>query len=667
MKPREKKFVQHNAPQSIFVLAILVILGLIFYYSKEKSSIAISEKRFEAMMLNQEVKSVTLITNQHLVEVALKADALKKEHYQKELAGRTAWKSSSGVVYTFRIPNFDIFDKKFAEIEAKMDPETRIGYICEERSEPASFINWSFLLTLFLIYWFFIRKPGNGMAGPGTQLFNMNTLKATIFDKDNQLKVTFQDVAGMKEAKEEVKEVVDFLKMPEKFTMLGGKIPKGVLLVGPPGTGKTLLAKAVAGEAGVPVICLSGSDFVEMFVGIGAARVRDLFKKAKEKAPCIIFIDEIDAVGRTRGKANMPGVNDERENTLNSLLVEMDGFSTNSGVIVIGATNRAEVLDPALLRPGRFDRQVTIDNPDVVDREAIIRCHSKRLKLERHIRIKQLAEQTPGFSGADLSNMCNEAALIAARKNRKFVTMSDFHAAIDRIIGGLEKKNKLISPEEKKIVAYHEAGHAIAGWFLEHAHPLVKVSIIPRGIAALGYAQYLPKEQFVYQENQLLDELAMALGGRAAEELIFGKISTGALNDLERTTKLAYSMVTIYGMNPKVGHLSFHNSKQADYTFTKPYSEKTAYTIDEEVKAIIDRAYERVKALLKEKIDKLTLLAEALLVRETILKSDLERLIGKRFAKEANEVAVEDGSQALPSEVQADDVEATSPTSNDVA
>lgn len=667
MKPREKKFVQHNAPQSIFVLAILVILGLIFYYSKEKSSIPISEKRFEAMMLNQEVKSVTLITNQHLVEVALKADALKKEHYQKELAGRTAWKSSSGVVYTFRIPNFDIFDKKFAEIEAKMDPETRIGYICEERSEPASFINWSFLLTLFLIYWFFIRKPGNGMAGPGTQLFNMNTLKATIFDKDNQLKVTFQDVAGMKEAKEEVKEVVDFLKMPEKFTMLGGKIPKGVLLVGPPGTGKTLLAKAVAGEAGVPVICLSGSDFVEMFVGIGAARVRDLFKKAKEKAPCIIFIDEIDAVGRTRGKANMPGVNDERENTLNSLLVEMDGFSTNSGVIVIGATNRAEVLDPALLRPGRFDRQVTIDNPDVVDREAIIRCHSKRLKLERHIRIKQLAEQTPGFSGADLSNMCNEAALIAARKNRKFVTMSDFHAAIDRIIGGLEKKNKLISPEEKKIVAYHEAGHAIAGWFLEHAHPLVKVSIIPRGIAALGYAQYLPKEQFVYQENQLLDELAMALGGRAAEELIFGKISTGALNDLERTTKLAYSMVTIYGMNPKVGHLSFHNSKQADYTFTKPYSEKTAYTIDEEVKAIIDRAYERVKALLKEKIDKLTLLAEALLVRETILKSDLERLIGKRFAKEANEVAVEDGSQALPSEVQADDVEATSPTSNDVA
>ena len=373
----------------------------------------------------------------------------------------------------------------------------------------------------------------------------------------------------------------------------------------------------------------------------------------------------------TRGKANMPGVNDERENTLNSLLVEMDGFSTNSGVIVIAATNRPEVLDPALLRPGRFDRQVTIDNPDVVDREAIIRCHSKRLKLERHIRIKQLAEQTPGFSGADLSNMCNEAALIAARKNRKFVTMHDFHAAIDRIIGGLEKKNKLISPEEKKIVAYHEAGHAIAGWFLEHAHPLVKVSIVPRGIAALGYAQYLPKEQFIYQENQLLDELAMALGGRAAEELIFGKISTGALSDLERTTKLAYSMVTVYGMNPKVGHLSFHNGKQVDYTFTKPYSEQTAYAIDEEVKAIIEGAYQRVKELLKEKIDKLTLLAEALLVRETIFKSDLERLIGKRFAKEVKEIPAEDepspeSSQAPPTEAQLDSSQEISPLTNDL-
>lgn len=634
MKPNEQKFSQLNTPQSFFFLAILAILALLFYYNKDQGATTISQKRFEKMMLDRDVKSVTLITNQHLVEVVLKDSASEKEIYQKELAAKPSWKSGNRLIYVFRVPSFDIFDKNFKKIEEKMDPEARLGYTSEERSEPSSFINWSFLLPVFLIYWFFIRKPGNGMSGPGAQLFNMNTFKATFFDKNNQVKITFQDVAGMKEAKEEVKEVVDFLKTPEKFTVLGGKIPKGVLLVGPPGTGKTLLAKAVAGEANTPFICISGSDFVEMFVGVGAARVRDLFKKAKEKAPCIIFIDEIDAVGRARGKANMPGVNDERENTLNSLLVEMDGFSTNSGVIIIGATNRPEVLDAALLRPGRFDRQVSIDIPDIIDREAIIKCHSKGLKLERHIRIRQLAEQTPGFSGADLSNMCNEAALIAARKSRKFVTMTDFHAAIDRIVGGLEKKNKLISPEEKKIVAYHEAGHAIAGWFLEHAHPLIKVSIVPRGIAALGYAQYLPKEQFLYQEDQLLDELTMALGGRAAEEIVFGKISTGALSDLERITKLAYSMVTVYGMNPKVGHLSFHNSKQTDYSFTKPYSEKTAYTIDEEVKIIIANAYERAKSLLQDKINELTLLAEALLAKETIFKADLERLIGKRLSPE---------------------------------
>ncbi|TDG94957.1 ATP-dependent zinc metalloprotease FtsH [Cardinium endosymbiont of Culicoides punctatus] len=641
MQKKEKSNLQHNA-QSIFFLIIATILGLLIYYGRDQGIIFISEKRFEKMMLEQDVKSITLITNQHLVEVTIKDDALKKESYQKELAGRPAWKKSHRFIYAFRIPSFEIFDKNFKELEAKLSPEDRIGYMSEERSEPGSFINWSFLLTLFLIYWFFIRKSGSGIAGPGGQFFSMNTLKTTIFDKDNKIKVTFQDVAGMKEAKEELKEMVDFLKTPEKFTSLGGKIPKGVLLIGPPGTGKTLLAKAVAGEANVPFICLSGSDFVEMFVGIGAARVRDLFKKAKEKAPCIVFIDEIDAVGRARGKANMPGVNDERENTLNSLLVEMDGFSTNSGVVIIAATNRPEVLDSALLRPGRFDRQVSIDNPDIIDREAIIKYHSKQLKLEKHIRIKQLAEQTPGFSGADLANMCNEAALIAARKNKRFVTMVDFQAAIDRIIGGLEKRNKVISPAEKRIVAYHEAGHAIAGWFLEHAHPLIKVSIVPRGTAALGYAQYLPKEQFIYQEEELLDEMAMALGGRAAEELIFGKISTGALSDLERTTKLAYSMVTIYGMNPKVGHLSFYNSKQTDYAFTKPYSEKTAYAIDEEVRNIIDAAYERVKALLKDNMDKLMLLAEALLARETLFKSDLERLIGKRF------VSISDTKNAAP-------------------
>ncbi|AWN81450.1 ATP-dependent zinc metalloprotease FtsH [Candidatus Cardinium hertigii] len=636
MQQKEKNFT-YNKAQCIFILLALALSGLVLYISQEQHVIPISEKRFEKMMLDQEVKSVALITNQQLVEVTLKEEALAKEDHQKEIKEKIIWKTSSQVVYTFRIPSIEIFDRNFKDIESKIDPSIRIGYLSEERSKPYSFINWSFLFTLFVIYWFFLRKPGNSIAGPGAQLFNMHTLKATVFDKDNQIRVTFQDVAGMQEAKEEVKEVVDFLKTPEKFTFLGGKIPKGVLLVGPPGTGKTLLAKAVAGEANVPFISLSGSDFVEMFVGIGAARVRDLFKKAKEKAPCIIFIDEIDAIGRARGKANVPGVNDERENTLNSLLVEMDGFSTNSGVIIIAATNRPEVLDVALLRPGRFDRQVSIDNPDIIDREAIIQYHSKELKLESQIRIRQLAEQTPGFSGADLANMCNEAALIAARKNKKFITMPDFQSAIDRIIGGLEKKNKLISPEEKKIVAYHEAGHAIAGWFLPHAHPLVKVSIIPRGIASLGYAQYLPKEQVIYQEDELLDQLAMALGGRAAEELIFGKVSTGALDDLERTTKLAYSLVTIYGMNAKVGNLSFYNSKQTDYAFTKPYSEKTAYTIDAEVREIVEEAYRRVKILLKEKLESVTLLAETLLVKETLFKSDVERLIGKRFSSDTKE------------------------------
>lgn len=631
MKQSGKK--NSKVPHSLFILAILTSIGLFFYYSQERNIILIAEKRFEKMMLGQEVKSVTLVTNQHFVEVALKEEALAKDEYRKELKEKVIWKTNNRVVYIFRIPSIKIFDQNFKAIEAKMDPEDRVGYLSEERSRPASFINWSFLFTLFLIYWFFIRKPG-GIAGPGAQLFNMHTLKAPVFDKNNPIRVTFQDVAGMKEAKEEVKEIVDFLKIPEKFTFLGGKIPKGVLLVGPPGTGKTLLAKAVAGEANVPFISLSGSDFVEMFVGIGAARVRDLFKKAKEKAPCIIFIDEIDAIGRARGRANMPGVNDERENTLNSLLVEMDGFSTNSGVIIMAATNRPEVLDPALLRPGRFDRQVDVDNPDIIDREAIIRCHSKNLKLDRYIRVKQLAEQTPGFSGADLANMCNEAALIAARKNKRYVTMSDFQSSIDRIIGGLEKKNKIISPREKQIVAYHEAGHAVAGWFLEHAHPLVKVSIIPRGMSALGYAQYLPKEQFIYQEDELLDQLAMSLGGRAAEELVFGKISTGAVDDLERTTKMAYSLVSIYGMNAKVGHISFHNSKQVDYAFTKPYSEQMAYIIDEEVKIIVDRAYERVKTLLGTKMEQLTLLAEALLTKETLFKGDVERLLGKHFRSE---------------------------------
>jgi cell division protease FtsH len=411
---------------------------------------------------------------------------------------------------------------------------------------------------------------------------------------------------------------------------LGGKIPKGALLVGPPGTGKTLLAKAVAGEAGVPFFSLSGSDFVEMFVGVGAARVRDLFKQAKEKAPCIVFIDEIDAIGRSRGRGQMPGANDERENTLNSLLVEMDGFATDSGVIILAATNRPDVLDSALMRPGRFDRQISIDKPDISGREQIFKVHLKPIKLSKDVDVKKLAAQTPGFAGAEIANVCNEAALIAARRDKSEVDMQDFQDAVDRVIGGLEKKTKIISPEEKRIVAYHEAGHAVAGWFLEHADPLVKVSIVPRGVAALGYAQYLPKEQFLYQTEQLLDEMSMTFGGRAAEDIVFGKISTGALSDLERTTKMAYSMVTVYGMNNAIGNLSFYDSKQADYAFNKPYSEATAEKIDIEAKKIIDIAYERTKKMLIEHRDHLEIIAKELLEKEILFQSDLERLIGKR-------------------------------------
>jgi cell division protease FtsH len=499
----------------------------------------------------------------------------------------------------------------------------------ENRNDLTSFlVNWGILILMFFGLWLLMRRVTAG--GPGGQIFNIGKSKAALFDAENKVKITFNDVAGLDEAKEEIKEIVDFLKHPTKFTNLGGKIPKGALLVGSPGTGKTLLAKAVAGEAGVPFFSLSGSDFVEMFVGVGAARVRDLFKQAKEKAPCIIFIDEIDAIGRSRGRGSMPGANDERENTLNSLLVEMDGFSTDSGVIILAATNRPDVLDSALLRPGRFDRQISIDKPDLVGREAIFKVHLKPLKLSPEVEVKKLAAQTPGFAGAEIANVCNEAALIAARRNKQSVEMQDFQDAIDRVIGGLEKKNKLILPEEKRIVAYHEAGHAVAGWFLEHADPLVKVSIVPRGVAALGYAQYLPREQFLYTYEQLFDEMCMTLGGRAAEDIVFGRVSTGALSDLERITKVAYGIVTVYGMNNKIGNVSFYDSKQSEYNFTKPYSEATAKTIDDEVRSIIDQAYEHTKQLLTSKRRELEIIAQELLKKEIIFQTDLERLIGKR-------------------------------------
>lgn len=482
------------------------------------------------------------------------------------------------------------------------------------------------IAILVALWFFFMRRVGAG--GAGGQIFNIGKSKASLYDKENKVNVTFDDVAGLDEAKEEVQEVVEFLKNPQKFTKLGGHIPKGVLLVGPPGTGKTLLAKAVAGEAKVPFFSLSGSDFVEMFVGVGAARVRDLFKQAKEKAPCIVFIDEIDAVGRSRGRMNMTGGNDERENTLNQLLVEMDGFNSDTGVIIMAATNRPDVLDPALLRAGRFDRQIGVDRPDIKGRDWIFKVHLKKLTLSEDVDVAKLASQTPGFVGADIMNVCNEAALIAARKDKKSIDMSDFQDAIDRVIGGLEKKSKIISPNEKKIVAYHEAGHAITGWFLKHAHPLVKVTIVPRGLAALGYAQYLPKEQYLHTYNELIDGMCMTLGGRAAEEVVFGEISTGALNDLERITETAYAMVTRYGMNNIIGQVSFKQGEE--YNFTKPYSDKTASAIDAEVHTLIDEAYQRTKALLKEHSRELELVAQELLKKEVLFKEDLVKLIGER-------------------------------------
>jgi cell division protease FtsH len=461
-----------------------------------------------------------------------------------------------------------------------------------------------------------------------------------LFDKGTRVNITFADVAGLDEAKVEVMEIVDFLKNPKKYTNLGGKIPKGALLVGPPGTGKTLLAKAMAGEAQVPFFSLSGSDFVEMFVGVGASRVRDLFKQAREKAPCIIFIDEIDAIGRARGKNAMMS-NDERESTLNQMLVEMDGFGTDTGIIVLAATNRPDVLDSALLRPGRFDRQISIDKPDLKGREDIFKVHLKPIKISKTLDIHKLAEQIPGFAGADIANVCNEAALIAARKNKEAVDMQDFQDAVDRVIGGLEKKNKIISPEEKKIIAFHEAGHAICGWFLEHAYPLLKVTIVPRGTAALGYAQYTPKEQYLYNTDQLNDQICMTLGGRASEDIFFGKISTGAQNDLQQITRTAYAMVTVYGMNEKVGNVSFYDPQQEN-AFTKPYSDDTAKLIDYEVRHLIDSAYARTKKLLTEKKEEVEKLANALLEKEVLFQSDVEVLIGKRPFEEKKVISTEE-------------------------
>ena len=635
MKKDKGKNILNNKPiinnQIWIIIGVLSIVYIAIGLLVSKP-ITIDYNRFKNMILSHDVKKVVVIKNQEYVEVTLKEDALQNIDYKDELEINGLENDINGPHYTFEITSLESFEKRYFDLtnSMKKDNSNEVEYLTEKRYDAFSFFQtWGFTIIILLGFWYLLRRMSVG-SGAGGQIFNIGKSKASLFDSESKIKLTFEDVAGLDEAKEEVKEIVEFLKNPKKFTKLGGKIPKGALLVGPPGTGKTLLAKAVAGEAAVPFYSLSGSDFVEMFVGVGAARVRDLFKRANEKAPCIVFIDEIDAIGRSRGRGQMPGSNDERENTLNSLLVEMDGFSTDSGVIILAATNRPDVLDSALLRPGRFDRQISIDKPDLIGREAIFKVHAKNIKLDSDVNIKHLAAQTPGFAGAEIANVCNESALIAARKNKDFVEMDDFQDAIDRVIGGLEKKSKIISPEEKKIVAYHEAGHAITGWFLKYADPLVKVSIVPRGIAALGYAQYLPKEQYLYQTEQLLDDMCMALGGRAAEELVFGKISTGALSDLERITKMAYSMVTMYGMNNVIGNISFFDSKKTDYNFTKPYSDSTAEKIDYEAKRIVEKAYQRTMNLLKEKKEQLEIIAKELLKKEILFQSDIEKLIGKR-------------------------------------
>jgi AFG3 family protein len=614
----------------IYGLILLAILGAQFYGGNfNATSDEHSSKEMIDYLKKGQVSKLRVINNDH-VDVFLKPGAVAtapNAKYPAVAAGNDKTPS-----FAFKIGTVEQFNTELKDAEKDVTVENQPPVTYDQQGDYLHIILQTFLLPVLFIVamWFLIfRKMGTGGAGGGAGgIFNIGKSKAQLFEKGTRVNITFNDVAGLDEAKVEVMEIVDFLKNPKKYTALGGKIPKGALLVGPPGTGKTLLAKAMAGEAQVPFFSMSGSDFVELFVGVGASRVRDLFKQAREKAPCIVFIDEIDAIGRARGK-NVVMSNDERENTLNQLLVEMDGFSGDSGIIVLAATNRPDVLDTALLRPGRFDRQISIDIPDVKGREKIFDVHLKPIKRSKDLNIKKLAVQTPGFAGADIANICNEAALIAARKGKSEVDMSDFNDAIDRVIGGLEKKNKIILPEEKRIIAYHEAGHAVSGWFLEHAHPLVKVTIVPRGVAALGYAQYLPKEMYIRTTDHLMDDMCMSLGGRAVEELVFGKISTGALSDLQHVTRMAYAMVSMYGMSSAVGNISFYDP-QNENSFSKPYSEETGKMIDNEVRKVVDSAYQRVKQLLSDKQEAVITIAEELLKKEVLFKDDMERLLGKR-------------------------------------
>ena len=589
---------------------------------------------FERFLNDDEVERV-LVINKSLAQVTIKDDALQTSKHKSarstDFLGRS---NAKGPHYQFEVGNLEIFQTKLEEAKSN-GIEFDYDFKTVENRWLDVMLSFLPLILIIGVWIFLMRRMSGGGAGGGGQIFNIGKSKAKLFDEKSNVKVTFKDVAGLEGAKEEVQEIVDFLKNPSKYTVLGGKIPKGALLVGPPGTGKTLLAKAVAGEAKVPFFSLSGSDFVEMFVGVGASRVRDLFKQAKDKSPAIIFIDEIDAIGRARGKSNMTGSNDERENTLNQLLTEMDGFGTDTNVIVLAATNRSDVLDKALMRAGRFDRQIYVDLPDLREREEIFKVHVNPLKVDKQLDVSFLAKQTPGFSGADIANVCNESALIAARKSKKKVDRQDFLDAVDRIVGGLEKKSKIITPSEKKTIAFHEAGHATVSWMLEHAAPLVKVTIVPRG-QSLGAAWYLPEERQIVRTEQMLDEMCATLGGRAAEEIIFGKISTGALSDLVKVTRQARAIVTIYGLNDKIGNITYYDANgQNEFGFTKPYSEETAKQIDEEISKIVEREYKRALALLHKHKKKLTELAEHLLEKEVIFKDDLVTIFGKRpFEKE---------------------------------
>jgi cell division protease FtsH len=647
LKPLDKNLKPKFNSNWIFAILIVSFLAINLFYGG-KSIPKVQTREIKLMITNHDIERIVVV-NKETAEIFLKKEALESGRYP-DVPKNNNGKMGLGAPkanYTHNIGDIATFENFLLEEQKKAgyvdndiiypETETRPNYI-------GQILGWTLPFIIFIFFWIFMMRRMSGSGGGGAGgIFSVGKSKAQIFDKESNVKLNFNDVAGLEEAKTEVMEIVDFLKNPKKYTQLGGKIPKGALLIGPPGTGKTLLAKAVAGEANVPFFSISGSDFVEMFVGVGASRVRDLFKQAKEKAPCIVFIDEIDAVGRARGKNVNFGSNDERENTLNQLLTEMDGFGTNMGVIILAATNRADILDRALLRAGRFDRQIHVELPDLVEREAIFKVHLRPIKLEKGFDITFLAKQTPGFSGADIANVCNESALIAARKNKTVVEKQDFLDAIDRIVGGLERKSKIISMVEKKTIAYHEAGHATVSWMLEYASPLLKVTIIPRG-RALGAAWYLPEERQITTREQLLDEMAYALGGRASEQIVFGKISTGALSDLEKITKQAYAMVSFFGMSDKVGNISFYDSSgQSDFGFTKPYSEKTSELIDQEVKQIIEESYVRAQDILKKNIKGLVELAELLLEKEVIFSEDLERIFGKRQAdilKEERETAV---------------------------